>query len=710
MYKTIKVMHPGYFYILFIVLCFLVVPIKSSKAAVYSIKSDQSLSEDLVSYWKLDESSGNAQDSVSSNNLTNSNSVSYSSGLINNAADFGASPVSGRNLSVASNLGIGESNAFSISFWFKLNTELSLGEAYTLLNLEKGSDDGYENIYYVDESGTKKIKTENGTPISYNFSAGTTTWHHVVLMKELGNTATSSLYIDGSLVGQGTSEISGGGSAYFHVGGNCCGVSSAAAKFDEMGVWNKALSSDDVTNLYNQGKPVPYETPVFYTYQSLSDDLISYWKLDESSGDANDSVSSNTLTNSNGVAYGSGALRGAADFGTRISGRNLSISSNLGISSTDPYSLSFWFKVSTEPSSGQAYTIFNLEKGYSSGYENLYYLNDGGVKKLRTENGTVISYNFIAGTTTWHHVVFTKNSGGSASTNLYVDGTLVGQGTSQVSGGGSPYFHFGGNCCGVYSSPILADELSAWKKSLSSTEVSELYNSGTPLPYVSSAPTTTPSIYKNLVSYWKFDESSGNAQDSVSIYNLTNTNSVEYSSGALNNAADFGTTSVSGRHMATSSNLSIGDISAFSVSFWFKVNTSPQTGDVYTLMNLEKGSGAGYENIYYVNEGGTTKLKTENGTPVSYNFNASSTWHHIVYTKELGNSVTTSLYIDSNLVGQGTSQVSGGGSPYFHIGGNCCSVSSAPVKLDEFGVWKKALNTQDVSDLYNSGTPLQYPW
>ena len=46
------------------------------------------LTDNLVSYWKLDESSGNAADSVGSNTLTNTNTVTYSAGKINNGADF----------------------------------------------------------------------------------------------------------------------------------------------------------------------------------------------------------------------------------------------------------------------------------------------------------------------------------------------------------------------------------------------------------------------------------------------------------------------------------------------------------------------------------------------------------------------------------------------------------------------------------------------
>ena len=48
------------------------------------------------------------------------------------------------------------------------------------------------------------------------------------------------------------------------------------------------------------------------------------------------------------------------------------------------------------------------------------------------------------------------------------------------------------------------------------------------------------SLTTNIVAYWKFDESSGNAMDSTGNGNtLTNVNTVTYSAGKINNGANF---------------------------------------------------------------------------------------------------------------------------------------------------------------------------
>src|SRR5258708_7847472 len=48
------------------------------------------ITDNLVSFWKLDEASGTRTDSVGSNNLTSNNSVGQSVGKVSNAAHFTA--------------------------------------------------------------------------------------------------------------------------------------------------------------------------------------------------------------------------------------------------------------------------------------------------------------------------------------------------------------------------------------------------------------------------------------------------------------------------------------------------------------------------------------------------------------------------------------------------------------------------------------------
>ncbi len=108
----------------------------------------------LVSYWKLDESSGNAMDSFGTNTLQNNNGVIYEPGKIYNAADFGINN-SSKSLSKVTNLGIG-AGACSISCWVKMNTEITSGTQFPVA-LYDATTKVENDIQYAYNGGTRRI-------------------------------------------------------------------------------------------------------------------------------------------------------------------------------------------------------------------------------------------------------------------------------------------------------------------------------------------------------------------------------------------------------------------------------------------------------------------------------------------------------------------------------------------------------------------------
>lgn len=225
------------------------------------------LTDNLVSYWKLDESSGNASDSVGSNTLTNNNSATYSAGKINNSVSLNGSS---QYLSIAdasqSGLDFG-TGAFSISLWIKSSQSATGRE---ILEKQWISSGGYYQIAWGNSTaGT--IKFEGGSNGAAVFALYTTTatyndnaWHHLVLVRS-SNTVTA--YIDGSLSGSNTASGSFDTSndGVFQIGRGNSGYYSGLV--DEVGVWSRALSSTEVTQLYNDGDgwQYPFSTGVEFT-------------------------------------------------------------------------------------------------------------------------------------------------------------------------------------------------------------------------------------------------------------------------------------------------------------------------------------------------------------------------------------------------------------------------------------------------------------
>ena len=218
------------------------------------------LIDNIAGYWKLDETSGNAADSTAgAKTLTNTNSVTYTPGLINNGADFGAANTT-KKLASASN--ITTSVNFSMSGWVKLNTEIGAG---TTVFLEHGDNvRGVNHIMgYEYNAGARRVMFDyhkNGgtdTQTYYTFTLGTSNWCHLVYTYDGTN---MRMYVNGTL--QGTVAASGTGTILYDaltVGASQrFGSTYASAKIDEVGVWSRTITAAEVTELYKAGNGLSY--------------------------------------------------------------------------------------------------------------------------------------------------------------------------------------------------------------------------------------------------------------------------------------------------------------------------------------------------------------------------------------------------------------------------------------------------------------------
>ena len=209
------------------------------------------LTDNLVSYWKLDESSGNAADAHGSNTLTNNNTVTYVAAKINN----GASLVKASNqYFTAANgaiFGTGSGNNFSISMWYKTTSITQYDTLFKTGNeaVNEAFIIGFDSnsAYYVDTWTTAYAPTatiNNGT------------FYHVVLTADGTN---FKLYHNGSLINT-TALNPNFVSASTYVGRTGTGtyIRNFDGVIDEIGIWSRALTSTEVTSLYNSGSGLAY--------------------------------------------------------------------------------------------------------------------------------------------------------------------------------------------------------------------------------------------------------------------------------------------------------------------------------------------------------------------------------------------------------------------------------------------------------------------
>jgi len=230
-------------------------------------------------------------------------------------------------------------------------------------------------------------------------------------------------------------------------------------------------------------------------------DPVSHWTCNETSGVRYDSnvVNSNDLTDNNTVTYATGLLSNACDF-EKTNSEYLSITDvqQQNLEFLTSFSTSMWIYLESQPTAGNAYRFFS-KLGANDGYELMY--SEDNVVRLRTRvynGGTGNNKDFTTADltdSTWYHVVFTYD-GSSKQHCIYLNGTIYGScqtGTINP-GSNTEELRFGafaeGSPGGFYDG--LIDEITFFDYVLSSTsEITSLYNSGTPLNYASTGGGTT---------------------------------------------------------------------------------------------------------------------------------------------------------------------------------------------------------------------------
>lgn len=213
---------------------------------------------------------------------------------------------------------------------------------------------------------------------------------------------------------------------------------------------------------------------------------------------------------------------------------------------------------------------------------------------------------------------------------------------------------------------------------------------------------TTPKVFFN------FDESSGNATDSVNSLSGVNT-SVTYSTGKINNAAYFNGSAF----LTVADNVIIKPTSNISFGGWVYISSTSSF-----QMMLAKGENAGDTRSYEMRCNGTTtqmqvQLRVGGGlfcACTSTTAIGTGTWTHIIYTR---NGTTQKIYING-VSDTLTSVTNNAGDIDYSTDDLWFGQRNGGLRfngrLDMMGIWDVELTQAEVTELYNSGTGIQYPF
>lgn len=227
-----------------------------SAAVVGPFGGHATLTDNLVSYWNMDETSGVRADLISTNNLSDNNTVGSDVGKRNNAATF----VSG-SMEFLSKSDWSGYDSFTISLWVDPGSTVTTNE--TFVHASGATWPTTQQFVAYPNAGVTRVLMSTATASFVFFDSAvalaTDTFHHLLIWYDNtdskarisvnGETPVVSSAFDNYQVTQ-TLRF---GSQTASVLGYFTGL------IDEVGFWSRALTIDERADLYNSGAGLFYE-------------------------------------------------------------------------------------------------------------------------------------------------------------------------------------------------------------------------------------------------------------------------------------------------------------------------------------------------------------------------------------------------------------------------------------------------------------------
>jgi hypothetical protein len=242
------------------------------------------LADNLLAYWSFDTSSW-LDSTPNAYNLTQvGDNVSVGTGIIDGDASFSGG---GTYLKSDPSFNPLSGTEFSVSGWLKTT---SVG---TIVSGNSGGIYGFDISWSNSQPDQPRflVGSNNSYEICQgNINISNDAWHHFVgTYNQNGNI---TLYIDGNLNHQITASGNSPNGCLNGVGinndadGNGYGA-GGAAQIDEVAIWNRELSAEEVTKLYNSGAGYAYpfgQTPTDTLYYNDAQEdgdwgnLLNWWR------------------------------------------------------------------------------------------------------------------------------------------------------------------------------------------------------------------------------------------------------------------------------------------------------------------------------------------------------------------------------------------------------------------------------------------------
>jgi len=233
------------------------------------------LIDNLLSYYKLDEASGNALDAHSTNELTDVNTVTSAAGVIGTSREFTVAQAESFHKANVLNL----AGDFTLQAWIKPTTVSGVRVV-----VARRGDWSVSSINYLVYQDNDRLRFAIGFTdgafleiLSPAASLVAGEWHHIVCVHN-DTTEETRLYINGAAPTTGTytgKTLATTALDSFRIGAQHDNSTNWNGAIDEVGVWDRVLTAGEVADLYNSGSGLAYESfipsgPVVFSTQPTS--------------------------------------------------------------------------------------------------------------------------------------------------------------------------------------------------------------------------------------------------------------------------------------------------------------------------------------------------------------------------------------------------------------------------------------------------------
>lgn len=250
--------------------------------------------------------------------------------------------------------------------------------------------------------------------------------------------------------------------------------------------------------------------------------------------------------------------------------------------------------------------------------------------------------------------------------------------------------------------------------SLATGKTRHVYQDGESVYPAAGEQTTSPALGSSLVAFWKLDEFAGVRLDAVGGNSLTDNNTVTQNPGKLGGAAQFTAANSEYLSIADNAALSMGNIE-FTACAWVYLDSKTAARTVCAKRGVAGVSGGEFSLVYdnsadrflFSIFDSTTGANT--ATASTFGSPSTGTWYFLVGMVEAG---LVKISVNGGAFNTTAKSVTIPDSAHaFYIGAQ----QPTPTffwdgRIDALGIWKRALTSAEVTELYNGGAGKEYPF